>query len=216
MSRPARTSAVMTDTGATAPLDELLERERRAPLGAESPVQTPFVGYCVSARHPELRGRALIRWTARGNGDPEEHWLPCLRSLELREGDSVMVAPLSNFDDPVVIGVLDGLEVRPEAPGTSSHSLLLGAADRLRVHAADGTPLVEISPAPDGPVIHLLSSGLALRVPGKFALDADRIELRAQDGPVVINASRDVEVNGERIRLNSPDEVPEGAKKTHL
>lgn len=216
MSHPARPPAAVTDTPATASgpsLEGLLLRERRTPSDAAPPVQAPFVGLCVDSCHPDLRGRALIRWTARGSAHAEEQWLPCLQSLALREGDRVMVTALSNLDEPVVIGVLDGVMSHRNAPAMSAHSIVLGADERIRVHAADGTPLVEIGPAVGGPVVQVLSPSLALRVAGQLALDADSIDFRARSGPVVINASRDVVVNGERIRLNSPDEDLAGARE---
>lgn len=133
--------------------------------------------------------------------------MPCLRALALREGDRVMVALLSNFDEPVVVGVLDGFTPRPEPRVTASHVIELKADERLRVHASDGTALIEIEPTAQGPVVNLLSSDLALRVPGTLTLDAEAIELRARRGPVGITASDDVEINGELIRLNSSEEA---------
>src|SRR5688572_29038986 len=144
-------------------LEALLLQERRAtPAAPASAAPAPFIGYCVDTRHPNLLGRVLVRWFAPGNypgnnnppgsdpsdsnstagGQPEEHWLPCLQSLALREGDRVLITRLSNFDEPVVIGVLDGFSPRRDAPATLAHVVELKSDERVRVHAADGTPLV--------------------------------------------------------------------------
>lgn len=211
MTRSARTSATSTEVSPPgASLHELLVRQHRTDADADLSASAPFLGFCVDTHHPEGRGRALIRWTARERA--EERWLPCLQSLALREGDRVMVTALSNFDEPIVIGVLDGCSSHPPAPAGSNRSIELRGDERLRVHGADGTPLVEVYAAAGGPVVQLLSSGLALRVSGQLALDADSIALRSHGGPVLIDASDDVEINGARVRLNSPD-IPAGSSQ---
>jgi hypothetical protein len=72
----------------------------------------------------------------------------------------------------------------------------------LTVTQADGTRLLEIVPGAGGPVVRLLQADTRVELPGKLVIRASEIELVAQRGPVRLEASDDVVVIGETIRLN--------------
>lgn len=160
-----------------------------------------LVGECLDARHPTLRGRGRIRWTDAG-GDVREKWLPALSGVVLRAGDRVVLAQPANFDEPIVMGVLDGFTPRPEPEAPRGPRVSLERDEVLRVETADGRALLEIRPEEGGPVLRLASEGLDLDLPGTLRLCAEAIELKARQGSVKVTASDDVVVKGEIIELN--------------
>ena len=161
----------------------------------------PLVGKCLDARHPSLLGRGRIAWRRPGGGEVQR-WLPTLTGVVLREGDRVVLAQPANFDEPIVMGVLDGFTPRPEAEAPRGPSLVLERDELLRVTTAEGRVLLEICPEETGPVVRLASEGLDLDLPGTLRLCADAIELNARRGPVRVTASDDVVIKGEIVELN--------------
>lgn len=180
-------------------LETLLELD---PAG-ESPSQTSgacLVGTCIDDRHPSLQGRVRVRWAV---GDSEsEAWLPVLRSVTVRSSDRVLVQEVENWPEPVVTGVVDGFATRPEAATRSAGALELKADEVVEIRGPDGTPLAELRPGPDGPVLRVVSDDLELDVPGRLALRAGKLSLAAREGSVEIEAGDDVVVKGEVIHLN--------------
>jgi hypothetical protein len=171
-------------------------------MTAPSMAPHSLVGICLSSEHPILPGRTLIGW----DDDDEvsrEAWLPRLRGVLLRPGDRVLLTAPANHGEPVVLGVLDGLEVRrPGAPADAGPLVRLGQGEALRVASADGTPLLEVGMTDAGPEVRLLVNATGIQVPGKLRFSADDLEFEARQGEVRVNASGDVKVTGEVIRLN--------------
>ena len=135
-------------------------------------------------------------------GESAERWLPTLYRLPVREADRVLVAWAANWDEPVVIGVIDGFARRPEVPAREGASLTLAADECLRVRSQDGAELVEVRQEEEGPVVRLLEPGVDVEVPGAFRVRADAIRLEARKGAVEVEATDDVIVRGEIVRLN--------------
>lgn len=160
-----------------------------------------WVGQCVDATHPVLRGRVEVRWED-PSGARHTRWLPTLASLVVRVGDRVLCTEASNFDEPVVTGVIDGFTPRPEPVTRVGASLALKADERLAITDEAGHALVELRGGADGPVVKLLHAATTVELPGKLTLRADAIELAARAGDVRIEARGDVRVNGDFIRLN--------------
>lgn len=160
------------------------------------------VGVCVTGEHPTLSGRALVRWR---DGDHVRHeaWLPQMKGLLLRRGDRVLLTMPDNHDEPIVMGVLDGLGRRSSAPAAEDGPLVrLAPNEALRVAAADGTPVLEVTVTDAGPQVRLLVGPAGIEMPGTLRLSADDIELEAKQGEVRVTATGDVKVKGEVIRLN--------------
>ena len=73
----------------------------------------------------------------------------------------------------------------------------------LRVVTSAGQTLLRIGWTSDGPLLELGQDNVALRLPGKLAIEAEEIELAAHSGPVrITSANDDVIARGEKIRLN--------------
>lgn len=192
-------------------LDELVEATSSLDPGSAARAVLPavagligdalLVGECVDATHPTLRGRVRVR-VEDTTGEVTEGWLPTLYRLPVRVADRVLVARPGNWDEAVVIGVLDGFARRPEMPLREGASLELATDECLRIRSEDGTDLVEVRQEEEGPVVRLLEPGVDVEVPGSFRVRADRIRLEARKGPVEVEATDDVIVRGEIIRLN--------------
>jgi hypothetical protein len=168
------------------------------PVGVGVP-RTSLVGECIDARHPLLAGRVRVRWAT-----PEatlERWLPTLRGVAVQEQDRVLLLETSAESDPIVVGVIDGCAPR-ETEQRPSSSLVLAADDVFTVRAENGTPLLEIARNAEGPVVRLLTRDTQLELPGQLRIHASDIELSARRGSVRIEASEEVVVQGEMIRLN--------------
>lgn len=169
---------------------------RAAGRAAES-----FVGECLDTHHPTLAGRALIRWVD-ALGAVSERWLPTLHGLAIRRTDRVLAQHPSNWPEPIVTGVIDGYAQRPEVPRAAVATIALKSDEAILVTTADGAPLLELRGTDQGPVARLLTTTADLEAPGDLKLTARSIELNATGGSVTINASDDVTVKGESIRLN--------------
>lgn len=159
-----------------------------------------WVGACIDAAHPVLRGRVRVRWD--DDGRAVAAWLPTLASLAIRAGDRVLVTAPAGLDEPLVTGVIDGFTPRPEAPSREAAALSLGAGEHLAITDAAGNALVEVRVEEGGPRVKVLHAATTLDLPGKLSLRADAIELAAREGEVRIEARDDVRVNGAFIRLN--------------
>lgn len=175
--------------------------EQPAPSGTADAGEAVLMGECVDAVHPTLRGRVLVRWNG-PDGAANERWLPTLYRLSVRAADRVLLARVGNWDEHVVIGVIDGFARRPEAPRREGASLELALDEALMIRGADGVELVEIRQEERGPVVKLLQSDVDLELPGALRLRAEDIRLEARQGRVELSATDDVVVRGEIIRLN--------------
>jgi len=160
-----------------------------------------LVGWCVDDRHPTLTGRVLVRWSEAG--EERERWIPTLQQVPVRVHDRVLLMRPANFDEPVVTGVLDGFSRRPEPDRGTAASLELKQDEAVRITAEDGQGLVELFQGTDGnAVVRLLDEDVDLELPGALRVKASRIEMAAEKGPVEIEATDDVNVEGEMINLN--------------
>lgn len=167
---------------------------------APLPRSGTWVAACVDAHHPVLRGRVRARWEHEGRA--VDAWLPALASLAIRAGDRLLVTAPSNFDEPVVTGVIDGFTPRPERPSREKAALAMGAGEHITITDAAGNPLVELRAEEAGVRVRLLHGATAVDLPGTLSLRADAIELAARAGDVRVDARGDVRINGDRVRLN--------------
>lgn len=185
------------------PTESLIEQIIEQASG-ESKIQNeiqPLVGECVDERHPTLSGRVLLRWKS-GDQLLVEKWVPCLQGVTVRKGDRVLVQKITNWPEPIVIGVVDGFANRPDHLHRSGPSISLKGDESLRIDSQEGQPLVEIFQEEQGPVVRLLSADVNLDLAGHLKINAESIEFAAHTGDVKITASDDVTVKGEMINLN--------------
>ncbi|MCB9681139.1 MAG: hypothetical protein H6733_06665 [Alphaproteobacteria bacterium] len=161
--------------------------------GPSAPVCT--VAEVLDACHPTLLGRVQVR---RGS---VVAWVPTLQDLPVRAGDRVLVLQ-PEAGEAVVVGVVDGFRRRPEPVARAGVQVSVLADEVVEVAAHDGTPLVQVRRGPEGPVVRLCTSAVALEVPGTLDLSAEALTLRARSGPLRVEATDDVVVRGEVIRLN--------------
>lgn len=190
------------DGGGTATvLEELLRTTGDRPPD-EAPARTPLLmGECVDSRHPTLRGRVRVRWAEDGE-EWSERWLPTLYRLPVREGDRVLLGQVGNWDEAVVLGIVDGFAQRPEPVLHAAAGLDLEPDECVTVRSTDGLELLQIRQEEHGPVVRLLQSDVDLELPGALRLKAEDIRLEARQGRVELSATDDVIVRGEIIRLN--------------
>ena len=159
------------------------------------------VATCTEGRHPTLTGRIRVRCED-ARGCVHECWVATLHGLCVRVSDRVLVLKIRDQPDPIVIGVVDGFSRRPEAPKLVAQTLEMKRDEALQVSAENGQPLLHITRNQQGPVIRLLQADTEVELPGKLRIAAGEIELCARKGAVRIDASDDVEIVGEAIRLN--------------
>lgn len=160
-----------------------------------------LVGTCTDERHPDLQGRIRVRWSELGEAE-REAWLPTLQSLPVRQGDRVLIQHARNWPEPVVTGVVDGFATRPEADARPAGHLELKPDEGIEIRSPDGTTLLELRAGPSGPVLRILAEDLDVDIPGRLRLRAGVLELVARRGPVRVEASDDVVLEGEVIKLN--------------
>ncbi|MFO0629699.1 MAG: hypothetical protein U0325_29255 [Polyangiales bacterium] len=200
MEKRARNDAVWGETEVE-PRDSLDDAEY--PLRAARPTprrEGAWVGTCTDATHPVLRGRVQVRWD--DDAGTQTRWLPTLTSLAVRAGDRVLCTAPTNFDEPVVTGVLDGFSPRPEVPTRAAATLALKGDEHLAITDDAGNALVEVRTGANGLVVKLLHAATTVELPGTLTLRADALALAARTGDVRIEAHGDVRVNGDHIRLN--------------
>ncbi len=182
-------------------VDAPLARASAGPPRAAGRAEESFVGECLDTHHPTLAGRALIRWVD-ALGAVSERWLPTLHGLAIRRTDRVLAQHPSNWPEPIVTGVIDGYAQRPDVPRAAVATIALKSDEAILVTTAEGAPLLELRGTEQGPVARLLTTTADIEAPGELRLTARSIELNATGGSVTINASDDVTVKGESIRLN--------------
>jgi hypothetical protein len=160
-----------------------------------------LVGDCVDAKHPTLTGRVRVAWQD-SEGRTQSQWLACLQGLTVRKEDRVLMQHAANWPEPVVVGVVDGFAMRPEAQYLSGPQITLEKDEVVRIATRDGQPLLEICQDDAGPVVRLLHDDVNLDVKGRFRISARNIVLDAKQGGIVIKAQDDITVDGEMIKLN--------------
>ncbi len=168
--------------------------------GPQRNLAESFVGECEKTRHPTLNGRIFVSWEE--GQDCKRAWLPTLHALSVRKCDRVLLQWPANWPEPIVVGVIDGFAARPEVQPSVAATLEVQRDESVRIHAVDGTGLIEIRVAESGPVVRILSRDVDIEFSGALNITADQIALRAQRGPVQIDATDDVVIRGETIQLN--------------
>ncbi len=151
---------------------------------------------CIATEHPVLLGRVQVEI----DGAPV--WLATLQGTAIRKNDRVLIQSVSNSDEPIVVGVVDGYRRRPAVPRNAGPSLKLENDEAIKVLASNGERLLEIHNSDDGPVVRILNADTHIQLPGQLQVTANAISLNAAQGSVRITATDDVEVQGEEIRLN--------------
>jgi hypothetical protein len=159
-----------------------------------------LVGLCMDDSHPTLCGRVLVRIAAVAGAEETDRWMATLAHLSVRRDDRVLVMQPVNWPEPLVVGVIDGLRPR-SAPVRPAASLDLKADETLEVRDQNGGLLLQIVPAPGGPVLRLAHADQRLEVAGRLVIAAEAIGLEAH-GEVRVDAGGDVTVTGEEINLN--------------
>ncbi len=193
--------------GPSLTLEELLEQATRT-LAVDFG-DRPLVGECVDTHNPHLPARILVQ--ARGEGGKlAAAWLPILADLRVRPGQRVLLSKPHNWPEPVVVGVLAGLEPPGEDAGKAAQptvpsepSLRLEPGQGLVVQGPSGQPLVRVSATCDGEArIELLPKDVDLEVPGRLRLGGESVELRARSGDIDLRTEGDTIVRARVIRLN--------------
>lgn len=185
------------------PLQQVLDRAPH-PRSAARPAPAPSgprVGEVLDARHPTLSGRVQVRMTDESGGS-DERWLPTLQGLPVRAHDRVLVTQPANWQEAVVVGVLDGFARRPEVARGTGARLELEGDEAVRVVARDGTALVEVFQGPAGPVVRLLQADVDLELEGRLRVTAQSLRLAAREGEARLEAADDVVLRGQAVRLN--------------
>jgi hypothetical protein len=195
----------------TPSLQELLEHSSR--VQAASFGSGMLVGECLDTHHPHLPRRILVR-VRDESGTPISAWLPTLAELRVRPGNKLLLGKPDNWPEPVVLGVLGGVDALASGPDSSARpgpatepepsdpQLRLGQGETLQVTGPEGQLLLTLTATATGPVVTLLQSNVAIDMPGVVRIGADRIELVAREGGVDIRADGDTVVRSRTIRLN--------------
>jgi hypothetical protein len=189
----------------TATLEQLLEHASR--MQAARFGNGTLVGECLDTHNPHLPRRVLVRARDQ-DGMPVTAWLPTLADLRVRAGHKLLLSKPDNWPEPVVIGVIAGLE-RPEddaqqtsVPAPEQPSLRLEQGQAVVITDPAGQPLLELHATIDGPRIALLGADVSLDAAGCLRIGAERIELCARAGGVDIRTDGDAVVRARVIRLN--------------
>jgi hypothetical protein len=196
---PADSPEVPASTGQDPEFLALLSAPRAKPSWPSEP---SFVATCVDTTHPSLRGRVRVSWAHAAGDAPQSWWVPTLQGLALRSGDRVLVSRAGGLPEPIVVGVVDGFEERPEPSQRGGPTVEIQPDEVLTIAARDGQPLVEIRQGPDGPSVRLLSPDTQIELPGRLSISAAELSLKARRGNVEIEASDQVVVTGETVKLN--------------
>ncbi len=159
-----------------------------------------FVGSVIAERHPVLLGRVLVRYDR--DDVPREAWLPVMRGITARFGDTVLLVDPANWCEPLVVGIIDGFAEETTRPPVVAHRLELRDDEVVEVCDSWGRPLLHVRDGADGPVLSLARADVDLEIAGRLRIRADSLELAALRGAVAIDASDDVVIRGEIIHLN--------------
>jgi hypothetical protein len=113
----------------------------------------------------------------------------------------LLIVP-ENWAEPLAVGVVDGFAARPEIRRQPAAVIAVKSDETIRVQDSNGQDVLEVSSSQAGPVVRLLQRDVNIELPGALRLKADSVDLTARSGPVKIQASDDVVVKGELVRLN--------------
>jgi hypothetical protein len=197
-------------TSPMATLEQLLEvatRAQAARFGSGT-----LVGECLDTHNPHLPRRVFVR--ARDeDGQQVTAWLPVLDQLRIRPGDKLLLSKPDNWPEPVVLGVLAGLERPVDANAADAASQTAAAATgdpHLRLEPGqsvvitnpEGQPMLSLRATAQGPQVELLAANVSFDMPGCVRIGAERIELHSREGGVDIRSDGDTIVRSRVIRLN--------------
>jgi hypothetical protein len=170
---------------------------------SEAPLRGPtcLMGRVIDDRHPKLPARVHVRWQT-AQGHVHERWLLTLQGLPVRTEDRVLMLCPEGSEEPVVTGVLDGFARRPAPERSSAAQVELRRDETVRIIGANGEPLVEIHEGESGPVVTVLHEDLELAVPGRVRIRGKQVQIEATEGRVEVDASDEVVLRGELIKLN--------------
>ncbi len=160
-----------------------------------------LMGRVLDDRHPTLHARVQVRWQT-AQGHTRERWLLTLQGLAVRTEDRVLMLCPEGSDEPVVTGVLDGFTRRPTPERNAAAQVELRRDEKVRIVGAKGEALLEIHEGESGPVVTILHDDLELAVPGQLRLRGKQVQLEATEGSVEVDASDEVTLRGEMIKLN--------------
>lgn len=159
-----------------------------------------FVGSVIGERHPILLGRVLVRYDR--DDVPADAWVPVMRGITARLGDTVLLIDPSNWCEPLLVGIIDGFSEACTRAPVVAHRLELRDDEVVEVCDSWGRPLLHIRDGAQGPVLSLARADVDLEIAGRLRIRADSLELAALRGAVAIDASDDVVIRGEIIHLN--------------
>lgn len=162
-----------------------------------------LVGECLDTHNPHLPRRVLVR--ARDEeGKLVSAWLPVLTNLRIGIGAKLLLSKPDNWSEPIVIGVIAGLERPEEQPSISTEgpTLRLEPGQALSITDASGQPFLALEETATGPRVALLQRNVEITTPGNLRISAERIELSAREGGVDVRAEGEAVVRGRVIRLN--------------
>jgi len=167
------------------------------------PSAAMFVATCVATRHPTLCGRVRAQWLDPESGAPaQEWWVPTSSGLAIRAGDRLLLSRAAGLSEPIVVAVLDGFAPRPEREPSVGATLQLQSDEVLNVEGSDGQPLLQIRQGQAGPVLRLLEEDARIDVQGRLSISARELVLQARAGNVQLEASDEVNVVAELVKLN--------------
>ncbi len=155
----------------------------------------------VEEAHPALPARVRVSWKD-GDGAERAMWVAKLQGLVPRREDRVIVTFPNNGAEPVVTGVVDSLSPKPDPRRNQGPNLVLKEDERLQIAGPDGKAWLEVEAHPEGPRLRFLVPPEGLELPGTVKITGDAVELKARRGEVRLDASGDVCVSGEIVRLN--------------
>lgn len=181
-------------------LDALLD-EHQASRQEPTPGPSCLMGRVINDRHPTLGGRVQVRWQT-AQGQTKERWLLTLQGLPVRTDDRVLLLRAEGSEEPVVTGVLDGFARRPAPERSRAAQIELRRDEVVRIVGSTGDPLLEIREGESGPVVTVLHEDLELAAPGRLRLQGKHVQLEATEGQVEVDASDEVVLRGELIKLN--------------
>lgn len=191
-------------------LDELLEIASR-PAAIAWAGNGSVVGECLDTHNPSLPYRVLVR-ARDADGEAITGWLPVMAHVRVRVGDKLLLDKPDNWPEPIVMGVIAGLDqASPEPDAASSASnesdargpeLRLEQNQGIVVTGPTGEALLELQATSEGLRIALLANDVSLDAAGCLRFGADRIELHAREGGVDIRTEGNAVVRGKFIRLN--------------
>ena len=185
----------MAENG-TAVVDRLDPEPRAADIAG------PLVGECLDPHHPSIVRRALIAWTDGQGGEERRHWLPTLQGLSLRRGDRVLLMRPKNYEEAVIVGVLDGFVRREPVDAARGPVVELKPDEVVTVTDEAGRPVAELRQGDGGPSIALIGDDCRLEVAGRLILSGRDVVITAREGNAAVEAAGDVDIKAETINLN--------------